>query len=168
MSPLTMGRKQVKAVSAEELTSRSGALEQALDAGGSELDPTAVASARALVDKIGERISKAGNHTVVALAGATGSGKSSLFNALVGSEVAVVGARRPTTSRPVAGCSPSGDTSGPVWRPEMENANARRPGVTMRIWMSLRRPVITPCSMRARATRTSSPVGSPFTWTGSV
>lgn len=102
MSPLTMGRKQVKAVSAEELTSRSAALEQALDAGGGELDPTAVAAARAVVDKIGERISKAGNHTVVALAGATGSGKSSLFNALVGSEVAVVGARRPTTSRPVA------------------------------------------------------------------
>ena len=102
MSPLMMGSKQVKAVSAEELTSRSVALEQALDAGGAELDPAAVASARAVVDKIGERISKAGNHTVVALAGATGSGKSSLFNALVGADVAVVGARRPTTSRPVA------------------------------------------------------------------
>lgn len=102
MSPLKMGSKQVKAVSAEELSSRSGALEQALEAGGAQLDPTAVESARAVVDKIGERISKSGNHTVVALAGATGSGKSSLFNALVGSDVAVVGARRPTTSRPVA------------------------------------------------------------------
>jgi GTP-binding protein EngB required for normal cell division len=102
MSPLMMGSKQVKAVSAEELTSRSQALEQALESGGAELDPAAVASARAVVDKIAERISKAGNHTVVALAGATGSGKSSLFNALVGSDVAVVGARRPTTSRPVA------------------------------------------------------------------
>jgi GTP-binding protein EngB required for normal cell division len=39
---------------------------------------------------------------VVALAGATGSGKSSLFNALVGAEVAQVGARRPTTSTPTA------------------------------------------------------------------
>lgn len=102
MSPLKMGSKQVKAVNAEELSSRSGALEQALEAGGAQLDPTAVESARAVVDKIGERISKSGNHTVVALAGATGSGKSSLFNALVGSDVAVVGARRPTTSRPVA------------------------------------------------------------------
>ncbi|KRF24420.1 YfjP family GTPase [Phycicoccus sp. Soil803] len=102
MSPLKMGSKQVKAVSAEELTSRSAALEQAVETGGRELDPAAVAAARAVVDKIGERISKAGNHTVVALAGATGSGKSSLFNALVGAEVAVVGARRPTTSRPVA------------------------------------------------------------------
>ena len=39
---------------------------------------------------------------MVALAGATGSGKSSLFNALVGAEVATVGARRPTTSKPTA------------------------------------------------------------------
>lgn len=102
MSPLKMGTRQVKAVDAEELTTRSSALQEALEAGGAELDPRAVATARAVVDKIGERISKAGNHTVVALAGATGSGKSSLFNALVGADVAVVGARRPTTSRPVA------------------------------------------------------------------
>ena len=102
MSPLKMGRKQVKSVSAEELTARSRALEQAVAAGGNQLDPAGVASARAVVDKIAGRISKTGNHTVVALAGATGSGKSSLFNALVGSTVAVVGARRPTTSRPVA------------------------------------------------------------------
>ena len=49
---------------------------------------------------------------VVALAGATGSGKSSLFNALVGARVATVGARRPTTSTPTAaqwGSEPAGD-----------------------------------------------------------
>jgi GTP-binding protein EngB required for normal cell division len=102
MSPLKMGSKQVKSVSSEELTARSRALEQAVAAGGAQLDPAAVTSANAVVEKITQRISKTGNHTVVALAGATGSGKSSLFNALVGSTVAVVGARRPTTSRPVA------------------------------------------------------------------
>ncbi len=102
MSPLKMGSKQVKSVSSEELTARSRALEQAVAAGGSQLEAAAVASAKAVVEKITQRISKTGNHTVVALAGATGSGKSSLFNALVGSTVAVVGARRPTTSRPVA------------------------------------------------------------------
>lgn len=37
-------------------------------------------------------------HTVVALAGATGSGKSSTFNALAGRELAATGVRRPTTS----------------------------------------------------------------------
>ncbi|WP_170212761.1 YfjP family GTPase [Pedococcus bigeumensis] len=102
MSPVKMGRKQVKSVSGEELTARSRALEQAVAAGGPQLDPAGVASAHAVVAKITQRISKTGNHTVVALAGATGSGKSSLFNALVGSTVALVGARRPTTSRPVA------------------------------------------------------------------
>ena len=39
---------------------------------------------------------------MVALAGATGSGKSSLFNAIVGEQVARIGARRPTTSVPSA------------------------------------------------------------------
>ena len=33
----------------------------------------------------------------MALAGATGSGKSSLFNALLGEEVSAPGVRRPTT-----------------------------------------------------------------------
>ena len=42
------------------------------------------------------------DHTVVALAGATGSGKSTLFNALTGLELSRVGVRRPTTSAPVA------------------------------------------------------------------
>src|SRR5690606_15305226 len=37
-------------------------------------------------------------HTVVAVAGATGSGKSSLFNALAGRPLADVGVRRPTTA----------------------------------------------------------------------
>ncbi|MFC6345365.1 GTPase, partial [Nocardioides hankookensis] len=37
-------------------------------------------------------------HTVVGIAGATGSGKSSTFNALTGLELSAVGVRRPTTS----------------------------------------------------------------------
>ncbi|CAA9426124.1 MAG: putative ATP-binding membrane protein, partial [uncultured Quadrisphaera sp.] len=44
----------------------------------------------------------AGSSTVIALAGATGSGKSSLFNAFAGLAVSEVGARRPTTSVPSA------------------------------------------------------------------
>lgn len=43
-----------------------------------------------------------GETTVVALAGGTGSGKSSLLNAIAGEEVSPPGARRPTTSEPVA------------------------------------------------------------------
>lgn len=44
---------------------------------------------------------------VAALAGGTGSGKSSLFNALVGEELADVGGVRPTTQKPAAAV-PSG------------------------------------------------------------
>lgn len=43
-----------------------------------------------------------GQTVVVALAGGTGSGKSSLLNALAGEEVSPPGARRPTTAEPVA------------------------------------------------------------------
>ncbi|MCB2557781.1 50S ribosome-binding GTPase, partial [Listeria monocytogenes] len=39
---------------------------------------------------------------VVALAGATGSGKSSLFNALAGADLAAVGVPRPTTAEAMA------------------------------------------------------------------
>jgi GTP-binding protein EngB required for normal cell division len=102
MSPLKMGSRKVRAISAEELAGRSGALSEALGSGGAQLDPAQSRDAAAVIAKVRERTSKTGGHTVVALAGATGSGKSSLFNALVGSPVAMVGARRPTTSRPIA------------------------------------------------------------------
>lgn len=90
------------AVSREELASRTAALTEALDRGGDRVDPVAAARARAVVDKVAERTGIAGSRTVVALAGATGSGKSSLFNDLVGEPVAEVGARRPTTATPTA------------------------------------------------------------------
>ncbi|CAN5667709.1 50S ribosome-binding GTPase [soil metagenome] len=53
------------------------------------------------------------HHTVVALAGPTGSGKSSLFNCLVGEPLAPVGVRRPTTSAARA-CVWGVDEAGPL------------------------------------------------------
>ena len=103
MSPIRPGRAKVTGVSVDELATRSTALADALEAGGAQLAPQPVAAARAVTTKVEERLGLSGGHTVVALAGATGSGKSSLFNALVGAEVATVGARRPTTSTPTAG-----------------------------------------------------------------
>jgi GTP-binding protein EngB required for normal cell division len=52
----------------------------------------------ATVERAQTRLGRGADRTVVALAGATGSGKSSLFNALVGDDVSPVGVRRPTTS----------------------------------------------------------------------
>ncbi len=102
MSPIRMGRAKVATVSTADVARRSAALSLALVRGADELDPASVERARRVVDKAARRTTIAGDHTVVALAGATGSGKSSLFNALVGEPVATIGARRPTTSTPTA------------------------------------------------------------------
>ena len=52
----------------------------------------------AAADKATGRLRLSARHTVVAIAGATGSGKSSTYNALTGLELSSVGIRRPTTS----------------------------------------------------------------------
>ncbi len=85
-----------------DLPARVDALRAALDTGSRRLDPTAVDETRRVLERTGERLRLGAGHTVVALGGATGSGKSSLFNALAGLELATVGARRPTTSTPSA------------------------------------------------------------------
>ena len=85
-----------------DLAERSQALSDAIEIGGARLDPQVVERARTTARKIGERAALGSGYTVVALAGATGSGKSSLFNALVGAEVAQPGVRRPTTSTATA------------------------------------------------------------------
>ncbi|MGB3687340.1 MAG: GTPase [Ornithinimicrobium sp.] len=81
---------------------RADQLSQALEIGGAHLDPERVQHGRELIDKVSQRWALKGGRTVVSLAGATGSGKSSLFNLLAGDEVATVGARRPTTSTATA------------------------------------------------------------------
>jgi GTP-binding protein EngB required for normal cell division len=78
------------------LADRLGALREAVELADGRLEVPEVAAARTLLAKAGAR-SALGDATVVALAGATGSGKSTLFNALSGSEVSTPGVRRPTT-----------------------------------------------------------------------
>lgn len=51
----------------------------------------------ATIERCDERLALGVDHTIVALAGGTGSGKSSLFNALTRSSYADVGVARPTT-----------------------------------------------------------------------
>ncbi len=77
-------------------------LSDALRVGGDRLDAAARLAAHAVVARVGRRAALGFAHTVVALAGSTGSGKSSLFNALAGFEISPVGALRPTTGTPIA------------------------------------------------------------------
>ncbi|MGB3827382.1 MAG: GTPase [Ornithinimicrobium sp.] len=81
---------------------RADQLTGALEVGGPQLDPATVTRAEQLAARVRERWALKTGHTVVSLAGATGSGKSSLFNAIVDDEVATIGARRPTTSTATA------------------------------------------------------------------
>ena len=54
--------------------------------------------ATGLLTRAGQRLMLSSMHTVVSLAGGTGSGKSSLFNRLAGAEFSTVGVTRPVTS----------------------------------------------------------------------
>ncbi|WP_448072177.1 GTPase [Georgenia yuyongxinii] len=98
MSPLRRRHADLTATLPDDLQR----LREALQAADGHLPAPVLESATALLDRAEERQNLAAGRTVVALLGATGSGKSSLFNALLGRDVATVAARRPTTNRPLA------------------------------------------------------------------
>jgi GTPase Era involved in 16S rRNA processing len=56
-----------------------------------------LADAEGVLSRAGERMRLSSSHTVVVLAGGTGSGKSSLFNRLAGADFSTVGVTRPVT-----------------------------------------------------------------------
>lgn len=81
-----------------DLDARLAHLSAAVDAMQQRTPSPTVDDAAAVIARASARLRLSADHTVVALAGATGSGKSSTFNALTGLDVAAVGVRRPTTS----------------------------------------------------------------------
>lgn len=85
------------------LDARLAALAEVLELAAGRLPAESTARAAALVDKAGARLGLGLESTVAALAGPTGAGKSSLFNALSGEDVSAVGRRRPTTATASAG-----------------------------------------------------------------
>jgi len=84
------------------LDQRLAALDQAAELARGRLEPAAVERAEAVVRRAGQRLGLGLEATVVALAGPTGAGKSTLFNALAGAEISTPGVRRPTTSTATA------------------------------------------------------------------
>ncbi|GAA2185272.1 GTPase [Micromonospora lupini] len=99
-------------VDPDALIARLEAVRRLLTAVDGLLPDAELVPAHTLVERAGTRLALSRDHTVVALAGATGSGKSSLFNALAQLELSPVGVRRPTT----------GVTHACVWGP-LEGAN---------------------------------------------
>lgn len=83
---------------AEGLSARLTALDGVVELGTGRLNQRQLDEAAVLLDRAGERMRLSGEHTVITLAGGTGSGKSSLFNAVCGLDLSPVGVRRPMTS----------------------------------------------------------------------
>jgi 50S ribosome-binding GTPase len=95
--PSRLGRGRDDRLAVDHLVDRVDALRRFVDLTAPHLPPSRLDPARRVVGRAGERLALSRAHTVVALAGATGSGKSSIFNALAGQEFSAVGLRRPTT-----------------------------------------------------------------------
>ncbi|MEJ5928000.1 GTPase [Corynebacterium sp. H128] len=90
------------------LGQRLAALETAAELAQGMLSPAEEEALRHVIDSAAQRRALSADHTVVGFFGATGSGKTSLFNAVVGEDLGKTAARRPTTSSPLAA----------VWHPE--------------------------------------------------
>ncbi len=84
------------------LDRRLSALAEAIELGAGRIDPDLLEQAGAVTRRAGERLGLGVEATVVALAGPTGAGKSSLFNALAGQELVAASRRRPTTGSATA------------------------------------------------------------------
>jgi GTP-binding protein EngB required for normal cell division len=98
----TRGRATPEGPSTAVLSARTAALREAVEAGGDRWSPGIAERARTDLDRVAARLALGVDRTLVALVGGTGSGKSSLFNAISGLAFAEVGVRRPTTDHPTA------------------------------------------------------------------
>ncbi|MET3903577.1 GTPase [Paenarthrobacter sp. 4246] len=98
---------------ASQLQRRLEALNTARELAEGVLPDENLQSVYDVLERATSRRSLSAGHTVVGFFGATGSGKSSLFNAVSGSGLATATARRPTTSAPLAGIWGE-DGSGPL------------------------------------------------------
>jgi len=108
------------------LRPRLEALRELVGLSRARIDAGALAEAGRVLDEAAARRRLSSRHTVVAIAGATGSGKSTLFNALAGAQISETGLRRPTTSAPLA-CSWTDGAAGLLDRLAVPGRLRRRP-----------------------------------------
>lgn len=101
MSVRTYENRETKRRNAD-VKMRIEALHEALDHGKGWLSEEVVSRSEQQLAIARGRLRQSLDHTVVALAGPTGAGKSSLLNALAGRQVSKVSVRRPTTSQTMA------------------------------------------------------------------
>ncbi|MFI6941980.1 GTPase [Streptomyces sp. NPDC050418] len=108
------------------LKARLDALRELVGLSRTRLDGGTLAEAGRVLDQAAARRGLSERHTVVAVAGATGSGKSTLFNALAGVAISDTGVRRPTTAAPLA-CSWSDGAAALLDRLSIPGRLRRRP-----------------------------------------
>ncbi|WP_369195566.1 YfjP family GTPase [Streptomyces djakartensis] len=108
------------------LRARLEALRELVGLSRTRLDSRTLSEAGRVLDEASARRRLSGQHTVVAIAGATGSGKSQLFNALAGVTISETGVRRPTTAAPIA-CSWSDGAASLIERLGIPPRLRRRP-----------------------------------------
>ncbi|QEP07045.1 GTPase [Glutamicibacter sp. ZJUTW] len=99
-------RKILRAVSG--LNSQINSIVEAMQLAEPYLEPETIDLAADVIARAESRRQLSAEHVVVGLFGATGSGKSTMFNALVGQNLATTGVIRPTTT----------DTVAAIWEPE--------------------------------------------------
>ncbi|MCX5201167.1 YfjP family GTPase [Streptomyces sp. NBC_00237] len=111
---------------AADLSVRLDALRELVGLSRARLADDTLHEAGRVLDEAVARRRLSAQHTVVAVAGATGSGKSTLFNSLAGVRISETGLKRPTTSAPIA-CSWTDGAAGLLDRLGIPGRLRRRP-----------------------------------------
>jgi len=94
----TLAARPRRETAGDPLRPRLEGLEAAVATARGRLDGRLLDAVQASVDRSAARLRLSLTHTIVAIAGSTGSGKSTIFNALAGADLSESGAARPTTS----------------------------------------------------------------------
>ncbi|MGV9853379.1 GTPase [Streptomyces sp. NPDC003442] len=125
--PYAVYQAGVRSFATGTLRPRLEALRQLVGLSRSRLEGRTLAGAARVLDEADARGRHPYGHTVVAVAGATGSGKSTLFNALAGAPLSETGIRRPTTATPLA-CAWTDHADGLLDRLGIPAVDRRNPG----------------------------------------